>query len=295
MRVFLFGAGYSARAFARRMAGRIESIAGTTRSPENFQALETAGIEPLLFDGTILPEDVRERLTATTHLVVSAAPDRTGDPVLRLAENILRREMPKLRWIGYLSTVGVYGDHRGAWVDENSECRPLSQRSIGRLAAEQAWTTLSAEAGVPLAILRLSGIYGPGRNAFVNLRNGTARRIVKPGQVFNRIHVEDIAGALEHLAAQEAGGVFNITDDLPSPPQDVVAYAARLMGVEPPPEEPFETAAMTPMARSFYGELKQVSNGRIKQAGYAFRFPDYRTALDHMWATGTWPHEAAAG
>ncbi len=135
-------------------------------------------------------------------------------------------QMPELRWIGYLSTVGVYGDHSGGWVDETSECRPVSRRSVMRVAAEQEWLALGEETGLPVAILRLSGIYGPGRNAFVNLADGTAKRLVKQGQVFNRIHVDDIAGALWHLIGRDKGGVFNVTDDLPAPPQDVVAYAA---------------------------------------------------------------------
>ncbi len=176
--------------------------------------------------------------------------------------------MPNLRWIGYLSTVGVYGDHGGAWVDETSECRPVSRRSIdARRRPNRQWLALGDETALPVAVLRLSGIYGPGRNAFVNLANGTARRLVKPGQVFNRIHVDDIAGALWHLASSDIGGVFNVTDDEPAPPQDVVAYAAELMGVAPPPEIPFETAELSPMARSFYGENKRVSNAAIKAVG----------------------------
>jgi nucleoside-diphosphate-sugar epimerase len=186
--------------------------------------------------------------------------------------------MPALEWIGYLSTVGVYGDHGGGWVDETSECRPVSKRSAMRVAAEQDWLKLGREIGRPVAILRLSGIYGPGRNALVNLENGTARRLVKPDQVFNRIHCDDIAGALLHLARVNRGGIFNVTDDLPAPPQDVT----------PPPEIPFETAQLSPMARSFYGENKRVANTAIKAAGYRFRFPDYRSALDRMWADDNW-------
>ncbi len=165
---------------------------------------------------------------------------------------------------------------------------PVSRRSHERLAAEQAWAALGERHGVPVAILRLSGIYGPGRNAFLNLERGTARRIVKPDQVFNRIHVDDIAGSLRLLAGTDAGGTFDITDDEPAPPQDVVAYAAGLMGVTPPPEIPFAQAEMTPMARSFYGENKRVSNERIKGLGYRFAFPDYRTAFSVMWREDRW-------
>ncbi len=246
--------------------------------------LRSAGILPLLFDGEKLSAEVELALRAATHLIVSIAPEDDGDPVLRVIADAIREKIPQLEWISYLSTVGVYGDHGGAWVDERSECRPVSNRSALRLAAEQEWLDAGRKAGVPVAVLRLSGIYGPGRNAFVNLANGTAKRLIKPGQVFNRIHVDDIAGALWHLAGSNTGGVFNVTDDEPAPPQDVVSYAAGLMGIDPPPETPFETARLSPMARSFYGENKRVSNAAIKAAGYAFPFPNYRVALDHMWA-----------
>jgi len=285
-RYFLFGAGYSALAFARLLEGR--PVAGTTRSPDRFAALEAAGVEPLLFDGAALSHAVRERLAETTHVVVSAAPTAAGDPVLGTAAETIRTAMPALRWIGYLSTVGVYGDHGGAWVDEESECRPVSPRSRERLDAERAWQALGAERGVPVAVLRLSGIYGPGQNALANLAAGTARRLVKPGQVFNRIHVDDIAGALRHLAATDIGGVFNVTDDEPAPAQDVVLFAAGLMGVAPPPEIPFEAAQLSPMARSFYEENKRVANRRLKATGFVFRHPDYRGALTAMWQSGEW-------
>ena len=285
-RYFLFGAGYSALAFARLLEGR--PVAGTTRSPDRFAALEAAGVEPLLFDGAALSHAVRERLAETTHVVVSAAPTAAGDPVLGTAAETIRTAMPALRWMGYLSTVGIYGDHGGAWVDEESECRPVSPRSRERLDAERAWQALGAERGVPVAVLRLSGIYGPGQNALANLAAGTARRLVKPGQVFNRIHVDDIAGALRHLAATDIGGVFNVTDDEPAPAQDVVLFAAGLMGVAPPPEIPFEAAQLSPMARSFYEENKRVANRRLKATGFVFRHPDYRGALTAMWQSGEW-------
>lgn len=292
-RFFIFGAGYSGKAFARANRGDT-AIFGTTRSAEKFDQLRQIGIQPLLFDGSSLPRDIADALRETTHLIVSIAPGDAGDPVLSLAREAIARQMPYLRWIGYLSTVGVYGDHRGAWVDEQGECRPVSKRSTQRLAAENEWLALGREIGMPVAILRLSGIYGPGRNAFVNLANGTAKRLIKPDQVFNRIHCDDIAGALWHLAARNLGGVFNVTDNEPAPPQDVVTYAAKLMGVEPPPEIPFASAQLSPMARSFYGENKRVSNAAIKAAGYDFQFPDYRSAFDHMWATDSWSGGGAA-
>ena len=287
-RFFIVGAGYSARAFAATRDDPSIEIAGTTRSRGKFGALRRAGIEPFLFDGNALSPELLAWLKQATHLIVSIAPEESGDPVLTIAREQIASLAPRLRWIGYLSTVGVYGDHGGGWVDETSECRPVSRRSVLRVAAEREWLALGEKTGVKVAILRLSGIYGPGRNAFVNLRSGTAKRLIKPGQVFNRIHVADIAGALRHLAEREQGGIFNVTDDLPAPPQDVVAYAAEVMGVEPPAEIPFASAKLSPMARSFYGENKRVSNAAIKGTGYRFRYPDYRSAFDAMWATGNW-------
>jgi nucleoside-diphosphate-sugar epimerase len=203
--------------------------------------------------------------------------------------------MPALRWVGYLSTVGVYGNHDGAWVDEGSELRPKSSRATARVAAERGWLEAGEGANVPVAVFRLSGIYGPGRNALVNLANGTAKRTVKPGQVFNRIHVADIAGALAFLGGRELGGVFNVTDDEPGPPQDVVAFAASLMGVEPPPEVPYDRVEMTPMARSFWSDNKRVSNVKLKAAGYAFKFPDHRGALEAMWRDASWRGDRSGG
>ncbi|KRB29484.1 NAD(P)-dependent oxidoreductase [Mesorhizobium sp. Root695] len=290
--VFIFGAGYSGKAFARaskasaRAGKGAATILGTTRSADKFEALRQAGIAPLLFDGA-LTEQIGDALKKTTHLLISVAPEEVGDPVLNAAREAIA-QMPAFEWIGYLSTVGVYGNYDGAWVDETAECRPVSKRSVMRVAAEQDWLQLGTDIGRPVAILRLSGIYGPGRNALVNLENGSARRLVKPDQVFNRIHCDDIAGALWRLIEGNTGGIFNVTDDLPAPPQDVVAYAASLMGIEPPPEIPFDAAQLSPMARSFYGENKRVANAAIKAAGYSLRFPDYRTAFDHMWASGNW-------
>lgn len=293
MKTFIFGAGYSGIAAARV---RPESaISGTTRSGTKFAVLEAAGIAPFEFDGRVLSTRVAGALADVAHLVVSIAPDDSGDPVLRALGGTIVETMPRLAWVGYLSTVGVYGDHQGAWVDETSECRPVSARSQRRLDAERAWQALGHEIGIPVAVLRLSGIYGPGRNAFVNLRDGSARRLIKTDQVFNRIHVADIAGALWHLADRGLGGLFNVTDDFPAPPQDVVTYAAARMGVEPPPEIPFETAELTPMARSFYGENKRVSNALLRGTGYAFRYPNYGTAFDAMWADGSWSGQPADG
>lgn len=288
---FLFGAGYSAKAFAAKRSDTSIPVSGTTRSPEKFNALRSAGIEPVLFDGQVFSPQLLAKLWLTTHIVASAAPDDSGDPVLAAAAGELARLAPRLQWVGYLSTVGVYGDRQGGWVDESGECKPTSKRSVDRVEAERQWLTFGEQAKVPVAVLRLSGIYGPGRNAFVNLTNGTAKRLIKPDQVFNRIHGDDIAGALWHLAGKNLGGIFNVTDDMPAPPQDVVTYAAGLMGVEPPPEILFATAQLSPMARSFYGENKRVSNAALKGSGYVFRHPDYRSAFDTMWAEDNWAGE----
>ncbi|TWG92422.1 nucleoside-diphosphate-sugar epimerase [Mesorhizobium sp. J18] len=292
MRVFVFGAGFSGQAFAKEIAGTAEFVGGTTRSREKAPALARCSMKPFLFEGNALSAEIASALSSVSHLVISIAPGEDSDPAFLAARETILCSMPALEWIGYLSTVGVYGDHGCAWVNEESECRPVSRRSAARLQAEERWLGLGRERGCPLAILRLSGIYGPGRNAFVNLERGTARRIIKPGQVFNRIHVDDIAGALLHLAQGRIGGIFNVSDDKPSPPQDVVEHAARLMGIEPPPEVPFESAGLSPMARSFYDECKRVANGRIKAAGYRFRYPDYIAALDDMWRRGAWRGQA---
>jgi nucleoside-diphosphate-sugar epimerase len=286
MRVLIFGAGFSGRRFAE-LIGPHAAVAGTTRSADKAGALRALGVEPFVFDGASLSPALAAELEQATHLVISIAPGEDGDPVLRQANDLIRGA-PKLRWIGYLSTVGVYGNHDGAWIDEETPCRPVSKRSLQRRAAEDAWLELGRETGTPVALLRLSGIYGPGRNALVNLAAGRARRLVKPGQVFNRIHVDDIAGALRLLASGAEAGIFNVTDDEPAPPQDVVGYAAGLMSVAPPPETAFEDAELSPMARSFYGENKRVSNARIKREGLVFRYPNYRIALDAMWRDGTW-------
>lgn len=296
-KLFIFGTGYSGRALALHMLERQWDVVGTTRSQEKAAALSAEGVTALVFEGSPTAQ-ITDALASTTHLLVSIAPShgmgskQSGsaslDPVLEAFGSDIRERMPRLQWIGYWSTVGVYGDHGGDWVDEAAECRPASRRAQMRVDAESQWQSLGRDTGVPTAIMRLGGIYGPGRNAFVKLQEGTARRIVKPGQVFSRIHVEDIAGSTALLAEQRIGGVFNIADDEPDAPQDVIAFAANLMGLEPPPEIPFEKADMSPMARSFYSDNKRIANARIRQAGYRFAYPDYRTALTRMWDEGSW-------
>ncbi|WP_034853651.1 SDR family oxidoreductase [Sinorhizobium sojae] len=288
MHVLILGAGYSGTAIAKAFAPRAQSVTGTTRSPDKLQPLKGSGIDPLLFDGNEIRAELAQAMKRTTHLVQSIAPGQEGDPMFRGNTPPLAGLLPNLRWAGYLSTVGVYGDHGGAWVTEDTVIKPVSQRSKERVEAENAWLDFGARQKIPVAVLRLAGIYGPGRNAFRNLAAGTAHRIIKPNQVFNRIRVEDIGAAATFLAGRGLGGIYNITDDEPAPPQDVVSEAARLMGVEPPPEVSFETADLSPMARSFYGENKRVSNARLREAGFGLAFPNYRVSLAQLWASGTW-------
>jgi nucleoside-diphosphate-sugar epimerase len=288
MQMMIFGAGYSGQAIAAEARAAGAAVSGTTRSTERLQVLAAQDISPFLFDGEHLSDALVAEMARTTHLVQSIAPGKAGDPLLMLTGGDLKQVFPNLVWAAYLSTVGVYGDHGGQWVTEDTPCRPVSARSMERVAAEDAWMDGAAKAGIPMAVLRLSGIYGPGRNGFVNLSQGNARRLVKPGQVFNRIRVEDIGAATLFLADKTLGGIFNITDDEPAPPQDVVSEAARLMGIAPPPEQAFETADLSPMARSFYGENKRVSNGRIRNLGFQFRYPEYRMSLAQLWTSKRW-------
>lgn len=287
-KLLIMGYGFSSQAIAQAAEKEFVQIAGTTRSAEKFDKLEADGVQPVVFtvDGDMA--GVTAFLEQATHLLVSIGPGEDGDPVLNALGNAIT-DAPHLRWIGYLSTVGVYGDHNGAWVDEDTPPKPVSKRSIQRVAAETAWQELADKRSIPLAVFRLSGIYGPGRNAFMNMEKGTARRLVKPGQVFNRIHREDIGQAVALAMKGNIGGIFNITDDEPSPPQDVVTYAHELAGRTPPPETDFETAELTPMARSFYGENKRVSNARSRQVlGMTYRWPNYRTSLKRMWEENLW-------
>ena len=287
MRLLILGAGYSGKSIARISGHYFGDVFGTTRSEQKFADVARTGARPLAFDGLNISAELAEALAGATHLVQSISPDEDGDGFLnRFGE--LRALAPKLQWIGYLSTIGVYGDRQGAWVDEDADLEPVSERSRERVIAERQWVAAGEALDVPAAVLRLSGIYGPGRNAFVNLENGTARRLIKQGQVFNRIRVEDIGRFTRFLIASGRGGIYNVTDAEPAPAQDVVEYAARLMGVPVPPDIPFEAAELSPMARSFYGESKRVSNARGRALGFEFLYPDYRVSLTQMWNENAW-------
>lgn len=279
-----FGHGYSAQAFARLLPDW--RIIGTTRTQEKAATLMQGGIEPRVWPGA----DMVPALNAATHLLISAAPDADGDPVLRELRDDIAARRTQFEWVGYLSTTGVYGDHAGDWVDETAPLTPSTTRGQARVAAEAEWAALD----LPLHIFRLAGIYGPGRGPFAKVRAGTARRIIKPGQVFSRTHVEDIAQVLAASIAQpNPGGIYNVCDDDPAPPEDVIAHAAEVLGLPVPKAEEFATAEMTPMARSFYAESKKVRNDRIKsELGVVLRYPDYRAGLAALLAleqTGSTP------
>ncbi|MEM6596002.1 MAG: SDR family oxidoreductase [Pseudomonadota bacterium] len=275
-----FGHGFSAKALTPLLVRDGWQVTGTTRSAEKAQVLRDTGVAPLIWPGA----DMRDAITQASHILISAGPGPEGDPVLNDLRGAITDHASQLHWVGYLSTTGVYGDHQGGWVDETTPLSPSTKRGQMRVEAEAAWQALAADAGFPLHIFRLAGIYGPGRGPFAKVRNGTARRIIKKDQVFSRIHVEDIAQVLNASIQQpRAGAIYNLCDDAPAPPEDVIAYAAELLGLPVPPAVDFETAEMTPMARSFYAESKKVRNDLIKsELGVTLRYPDYQTGLNAL-------------
>ena len=289
--LFCFGLGYSASHYIAEFGARFDRIAGTVTTREKAAAMAGAGIgghkvEAFVFDGSGAPPQIGAALMNATALLISVPPREKGDPVLaQFADTIA--DAPNLETIVYLSTVGVYGDHGGAWVDETTPAAPASERSRERLAAERAWAALAAPAGK--ATLRLSGIYGPGQNALIQVARGSAKRIDKPGQVFNRIHVADIAQGIEAAFARRVDGIFNVTDDEPTPQGAPISFAAELLDVTPPPEIPFAEGAsgMSPMALSFYAESKRVKNEKLKrELGIRLRYPTYREGLRALFESG---------
>ncbi|MCJ2081282.1 SDR family oxidoreductase [Methylobacterium sp. J-090] len=278
MNLFVFGLGFTARRFVERAFGRFGQIRATVTDPSR----SGAGLDGVSLR-TFGPEGDDDRIAAdladTDVLLISAPPAGDGDTVLARYADAIGKS--RIGWIGYLSTIGVYGDQQGAWIDEETMPRPTSRRSHGRLAVEEAWLALGREADKPVQVFRLSGIYGPGRNPIVKLREGKSQRIIKAGQVFNRIHVDDIATTLlASLDRPRSGAIYNVTDDAPTPPQVVTEHAAALAGLPLPPEIDFETADLSPMARSFYGENKRVRNRLIREElGVDLAYPTYREGL----------------
>jgi nucleoside-diphosphate-sugar epimerase len=276
-RLFIFGLGYCGLEIAKLARAAGWRVAGTCRTSDKADELNQLGFEAHLFDGTTaLPA---EAFGKATHVLCTIAPGTTGDPALKTSARVLR----DARWLGYLSTTGVYGDHGGGWVDEETPARPSQPRSVERLATERAWQAMGMEAGAAVDIFRLPGIYGPGRSAIGQVKAGTARRIDKPGQVFSRIHVEDVAGTvLLALSHTRAGAIYNVADDLPAATGEVVAFACELLGKPVPPAVPWDEVAptMSAMARSFYAENRRVRNDKIKnELGVALRYPTYKEGL----------------
>ena len=282
-RLFVFGLGYSMTRLARRLRDLGWQVAGTTRDPDRLAQLRAEGFDAHAF-GPDQPLDPAV-LAGATHLVQSISPEESGDPVVpALAETL--KALPELRWVGYLSTPAVYGDRDGAWIDETAAPAPGSPRGWKRLEAERAWFAAFQDTGVPVQVFRLAGIYGPGRSAFDQLRRGRARRIDKPGQVFNRIHVDDIGSILlASMRRPRAGAIYNVADGHPSSPNDPIEYACRLLGIDPPPLVPFEEAGLSPLGREFYAECKRLTVDRIKdELGVTLTYPSYREGLDAIRA-----------
>lgn len=274
-----FGHGYSARALSRILLPQDWRIIGTTRDEDKAVRMMNEGIEPRIWPGA----DMEPALNAATHILISAGPDDAGDPVLAQLESEIAVRAAQFEWVGYLSTTGVYGDHNGGWVEETTPLTPATKRGLARVKAEAAWQAIP---DLPLHIFRLAGIYGPGRGPFSKVRNGTARRIIKQGQVFSRTHVADIARVLAaSIKRPNIGSIYNVCDNEPAPPEDVIAYAAELLDLPTPAAIDYETAEMTPMARSFYAESKKVRNDKIKtELGVDLLYPDYKSGLKALLA-----------
>lgn len=275
-----FGFGYCAEALACRLDPRHWRIIGTSRTEDGAKTISAKGFEGLVFDGQSVSPELESAISEANQCLISTPPGTDGDPVLRTCGKLIG-DAPQLDRLAYLSTVGVYGDTGGTWVDEDTPPRPTHERSIRRLEAERGWLSLGSAAVHGSQIYRIAGIYGPGRNPLLNLRDGTAQRIVKPGQVFNRIHVADIAQALEAgIERGQPGRVYNLTDDEPAAPDAVIAYAADLLGIAPPEAVAFQDAKLSPMAASFYGDNRRVRNSRLRQElGVDLLYPTYREGL----------------
>ncbi|TBW36429.1 NAD(P)-dependent oxidoreductase [Siculibacillus lacustris] len=288
--LLVLGYGYSARHAVAELRPDLTALTVTARAPAKAARLAANGLAVIALGEPDADAALAAAVARASHILVSAGPSADGDPFLLCCAAPLAAAAAAgtLEWIGYLSTVGVYGDAAGGLVDETTPAAPASERTRWRVAAESAWAALGHTAGVPVALLRLAGIYGPGRNAFVALERGTARRIVKPGQMFNRIHVADLGRAAAAAARLRFDGILNVCDDQPSPPDLPILHAAELMGVAPPPAIPFETAEFSPMARSFWSENKRVSNARLRGLGVTLAHPTWRSGLDDLWRSDTW-------
>jgi nucleoside-diphosphate-sugar epimerase len=282
--LFCFGLGYTALALARALKAPNGDwrVTGTVRDVSHADEAKALGLEIVIFDRDHPIADLDRRLATATHLLSAVPPDEHGDPVLEVHGAALAKAAPNLNWIGYLSTTGVYGDRQGGWVDETSALIPTGERGRRRLDAETGWLALP----LPAHLFRLAGIYGPGRSALDTVRSGKARRVVKPGQVFSRIHRDDIVQVLlASIAHPNPGAAYNVCDDDAADPAEVITHACKLLNVTPPPEVPFAEAQLSPMARSFYDDNKRVRNDRIKrELGVTLKYPDYRAGLAALLA-----------
>jgi nucleoside-diphosphate-sugar epimerase len=283
--LLVFGHGYSAAALSARLVPEGWRVIGTTRRREKLAEMAALGVEGRIWPG----DDLSDVLDEASHILLSAAPGEEGDPVLNALGEEIAGLGADIDWLGYLSTTAVYGDHQGGWVDEETDLTPATRRGRLRVEAERDWTVLSSSAGLPLHIFRLAGIYGPGRGPFAKVRAGTARRIIKDGQVFSRIHVEDIAQVLyASIKAPRDGAIYNLCDDEAAPPEDVIGLAAEMLGLPVPEAVNYAEADLTPMARSFYAESKRVKNDLIKsELGVRLLFPTYREGLAALLADGS--------
>jgi nucleoside-diphosphate-sugar epimerase len=279
--LFCFGLGFSSQALAKRLLPQGWDVSGTVRGEQEDS--HAKNISVCSFDGSRPTTEISEAISHATHLLITIPPQPSGDVVLEnFAEEISRAR--QLQWIGYISSTGVYGDTQGEWVDESSPLLASTDRNRQRIEVESAWLKIGKDHGLPVMIFRCVGIYGPGRNLLVSVRQGSARRIDKPGLVFSRIHSEDLAQTLEaSMKKPQFGEIYNVSDDCPSPPVEAVEYACSLLGVEPPPLVSFEEADLPPTARGFYITNKRVSNKKIKQElGVTLRYPDYRSGLNEL-------------
>ncbi|MBN4079746.1 SDR family oxidoreductase [bacterium AH-315-C08] len=280
--LFCFGLGFAAQALAKRKHSRNWKVSGTCRETAKIDLL--GNLPTLPFDGTCATEEICDALAKATHLLVTIPPQPSGDVVLENFSSQIA-QCKNLEWIGYISSTGVYGDTQGEWVDESSPLQPVTELNVRRVEAENGWLSRVKENGCPVMVFRCVAIYGPGRNLLISAKQGRARRIEKPGLVFSRIHVEDLAQTLEaSIKNPRHGEVYNVSDDEPSPPSEAVEYACKLLNITPPPLIPFESADLSEIARGFYQTCKRVSNKKIKEElGVKLKYPDYRTGLDAVF------------
>lgn len=283
MYLMIFGTGYTGSFIANETLKIGIHTSGTTRSTSNLQSLHDKGISAFIFKNKKISIELQNKLRSITHIIQCIKPDGEGDPVINSMNGELHKFFPNLKWIGYISTTGVYGNREGQWVTENTPLNPISCSATRRFDAENKWLSIAKQLNIKLAILRLSGIYGPKRNTFINIKKKTAIRIIKKEQVFNRIRVEDIAKCIVFLINNNIDGVFNISDDEPSTPQEVIMAAASIMNVEPPLERDFEIANISHTTRSFYADNKRISNKKIKSLGFQLLYPNYRMSLLQLW------------